>query len=509
MANATRCPRLQQPFDTTHRGLNPSEFGRVVGLVRQPRQRLLSKCASRHREHSAAFLGCARSTVANGHLGVMTHMLIGEDVPNKIGPLASLTPANVSDALRVVLHGFAVIGLLEEWDASLRLLHATLMPAVPISESERLNVHPSNASVESSPEVPRRPCEASRHYDEGRSVFDRRLADALTLDPDQIVYAEARRVFCRSYAQRVLGCDGDACDSAQLPLSCRAPCVLTQLPAATTVDALVAKWRLPHPYVQELLSGAPLIGAVATPSVGTVPVVRGHWQTLPVHIERALAERPAIQHRIVHMTSAQPYSIESYTSDGSRPSVSFWVITNDGNPDAGRAMRATWLRSERDVHLCVANATPHAHEPGIEALPVRVPWSPAYVRRPAPRPRIRNRFLRSKVYAILLRMCASSSEFSMLLDDDTAVNTTRLYQWLHLWNLPNRSRLLFEGNRSQPSDSNVLYGWAHELWKKKRRRRPWYLVQRRGARAPLHARVPGQLPATSRHVASRQQVWRR
>ena len=210
MANATRCPRLQQPFDTTHRGLNPSEFGRVVGLVRQPRQRLLSKCASRHREHSAAFLGCARSTVANGHLGVMTHMLIGEDVPNKIGPLASLTPANVSDALRVVLHGFAVIGLLEEWDASLRLLHATLMPAVPIAESERLNVHPSNASVESSPEVPRRPCEASRHYDEGRSVFDRRLADALTLDPDQIVYAEARRVFCRSYAQRVLGCDGDA-----------------------------------------------------------------------------------------------------------------------------------------------------------------------------------------------------------------------------------------------------------------------------------------------------------
>jgi len=158
------------------------------------------------------------------------------------------------------------------------------------------------------------------------------------------------------------------------------------------------------------------------------------------------------------MTSAQPYSIESYTSDGSRPSVSFWVITNDGNPDAGRAMRATWLRSERDVHLCVANATPHAHEPGIEALPVRVPWSPAYVRKPAPRPRIRNRFLRSKVYAILLRMCASSSEFSMLLDDDTAVNTTRLYQWLHLWNLPNRSRLLFEGNRSQPSDSNVLYG---------------------------------------------------
>ena len=195
----------------------------------------------RHREHSAAFLGCARSTVANGHLGVMTHMLIGEDVPNKIGPLASLTPANVSDALRVVLHGFAVIGLLEEWDASLRLFHATLMPAVPIAESERLNVHPSNASVESSPEVPRRPCEASRHYDEGRSVFDRRLADALTLDPDQIVYAEARRVFCRSYAQRVLGCDGDACDSAQLPLSCRAPCVLTQLPAATTVDALVAK----------------------------------------------------------------------------------------------------------------------------------------------------------------------------------------------------------------------------------------------------------------------------
>ena len=60
--------------------------------------------------------------------------------------------------------------------------------------------------------------------------------------------------------------------------------------------------------------------------------------------------------------------------------------------------------------------------------------------------RARNQFLRAKVYAMLLLMCKAPEDFSLMLDDDTAVNVTRLRKWL-------RTRAM-----ATPADRFMLYG---------------------------------------------------
>ena len=128
-------------------------------------------------------------------------------------------------------------------------------------------------------------------------------------------------------------------------------------------------------------------------------------------------------------------------------------------------MRQTWLRSEAHVRLCVAQG-PHVGETGLTTVRLSreaVPWldpeahtSDAEARsldglhprqtNNTEKLRARNQFLRAKVYAMLLLMCKAPEDFSLMLDDDTAVNVTGLREWL-------RTRAM-----ATPADRFMLYG---------------------------------------------------
>ena len=152
-------------------------------------------------------------------------------------------------------------------------------------------------------------------------------------------------------------------------------------------------------------------------------------------------------------------------SASARPTIGFWVLAHDKDPSYARAMRNTWLRAEAYVRLCVAHESPHAGEIGLTTVVLNrdpVPWlDPEAQLRDAdarsldglhPRQthdasklRARNSFLRAKVFAMLLRICAASEDFSMMLDDDTAIDVTRLRAWLR-----NRA--------TEKSSTPLLYG---------------------------------------------------
>jgi hypothetical protein len=154
------------------------------------------------------------------------------------------------------------------------------------------------------------------------------------------------------------------------------------------------------------------------------------------------------------------------TSESSaQPRIGFWVIAHDKDPSHAYAMRQTWLRSEAHVRLCVAQG-PHVGETGLTTVRLSreaVPWldpeahtSDAEARsldglhprqtNNTEKLRARNQFLRAKVYAMLLLMCKAPEDFSLMLDDDTAVNVTGLREWL-------RTRAM-----ATPADRFMLYG---------------------------------------------------
>ena len=94
-----------------------------------------------------------------------------------------LVASDVTKAVRIVREQFAFVGLLEQWQASVCVFHATLMRGVPINSTAELALtHPG----------PRRPLLHSHarpaDYDEGPL---RGFVDAA----DERVYAAARARF--------------------------------------------------------------------------------------------------------------------------------------------------------------------------------------------------------------------------------------------------------------------------------------------------------------------------
>ena len=103
--------------------------------MREPRQRLLSFCASHYRVNGTEYRQCAASTVSNNHLGVAAAQIAGVESGNSIRRMPSLTPAQLSEAISRLRHSFAFIGLQSEWDASLDLFHAQVRQESRVGEA--------------------------------------------------------------------------------------------------------------------------------------------------------------------------------------------------------------------------------------------------------------------------------------------------------------------------------------------------------------------------------------
>ena len=171
-----------------------------MGLLRQPRQRLLSFCAS-SRGFRGLFRECLTSTVS-GHLGVTAYQLVGVAVGNnaKQWPL----PLTKRDVRRALAHlsRLRFVGLQEEWASSVALFHVALMPSIPVVAAEAVNIHETpDVHRISAPSVQQRhgthSCRECQRYGEAElDTLPPNLQAQLALDPDQILYAYAVMVFC-------------------------------------------------------------------------------------------------------------------------------------------------------------------------------------------------------------------------------------------------------------------------------------------------------------------------
>mmetsp|Transcript_1226 Transcript_1226/g.3430 ORF Transcript_1226/g.3430 Transcript_1226/m.3430 type:complete len:392 (+) Transcript_1226:63-1238(+) len=204
-------PLLRRPIYLGHAGLRGSELGAAVALFRQPRQRLLSFCASRSGVlGSSEFNECIKQSVA-GHLGVVTYQLTGWAVGNSNRAWRAPNKSRVRDAIQRLVRGFAFIGLQEEWGTSVQLFHAMFMPGVAVMPAELLNVHETSAARGSNSshlswQQRRTLCERRDRY--GEAVFDELPPDLrlrLAQDPDQILYAIARVSFCNQLRVNGIG----------------------------------------------------------------------------------------------------------------------------------------------------------------------------------------------------------------------------------------------------------------------------------------------------------------
>ncbi len=74
--------------------------------------------------------------------GLQVFQLAGGDPGNKLARLPAINGASVKTAL-ARLQSFAFVGITDEWAASVRLFHQTLMPAQPVQSLELSNVHPT------------------------------------------------------------------------------------------------------------------------------------------------------------------------------------------------------------------------------------------------------------------------------------------------------------------------------------------------------------------------------
>ena len=151
--------------------------------------------------------------------------------------------------------------------------------------------------------------------------------------------------------------------------------------------------------------------------------------------------------------------------------LSFWILARERDISLAKINRETWLRKEHSVALCVANPPPN-----VAALP---DVHPLRIARSAPmwagsmldgeHPRIKaagvnaswwnasqpaigslaafNGFLRAKVKAMVQAICASGHAFSVIMDEDTAFNTTNLRRWIRAHTNDTRGKaMLYAGS---------------------------------------------------------------
>ena len=141
---AASCPRMWP--QTGHEPLAREQYGFVVGNFRHPRARMASFCR-RHAHHELqskeGMLRCLADTLRHKHYGIVVRLLTGHRLPN-VGndnspisqPSTAAQMAMLREALRVLRHGFAFVGLTEAWQASLQLFHERFLPGVGVERTE-------------------------------------------------------------------------------------------------------------------------------------------------------------------------------------------------------------------------------------------------------------------------------------------------------------------------------------------------------------------------------------
>ena len=258
------CPRLSTHFHTGHVPVPPIasvlQQG-VVALFRHPRSRMASFCrsqqfqASAGRQNLLARIGILNESsclvaMAMRHGAVQTRMVAGLSCggPKLCNTPIKLSAFNETLAVRVALarlsSAFAFIGLTEEWDASIQLFHARLMPMVPVHTTE---LQPRHTSVPGSSNISQ---ESSMIYHQERmfASFPPNARVAIQNDPDALIFARARQLFCSHYRSAVLF---PRCNhlSAVGP-STHIDCILRQTPS-TCIAALGPLVGVPAPSAKE------------------------------------------------------------------------------------------------------------------------------------------------------------------------------------------------------------------------------------------------------------------
>ena len=157
------------------------------------------------------------------------------------------------------------------------------------------------------------------------------------------------------------------------------------------------------------------------------------------------------------------------TAAAERENFAFWVNTHDFDPSIALSLRSSWLAAEL-AYLCVAASSPHAADSRLTALPTLRPWTGETGRTTnGTHPRLiahaphanasrhasldeHNMYLNAKLQAILTHMGGVASRgahaspgFYMLIDDDTAVNVTRMKAWVR-HNRRSPDHALYAGN---------------------------------------------------------------
>ncbi|KAJ8609537.1 hypothetical protein CTAYLR_006025 [Chrysophaeum taylorii] len=130
--------------------------------------------------------------------------------------------------------------------------------------------------------------------------------------------------------------------------------------------------------------------------------------------------------------------------DGRGVKVGFWIIGRETDPTRAVRNRETWLRDEPRVSIVVAKESGVASDARVVAVPVPAPVPAAeiasgsmlngtHVREQSTKRKyhVLNKFLRAKVLSMLVAICAAETEdFSVVMDEDTAINATNLRSWL-------------------------------------------------------------------------------
>lgn len=159
----------------THEGLGvnfETYKGHLVTMLRQPEQRILSAYHDTRWDHGASRFANA-SSYAKAVQGLMTCQLMGNKSVDPM-PKCEVTEADAHAAARRLREGFVFVGILEEWDLSMCLLHQML--GGPCLYSDFEDDRPSNSS---SPD----------------SSYDVTELEGFRDVLDRLVYDEARKIF--------------------------------------------------------------------------------------------------------------------------------------------------------------------------------------------------------------------------------------------------------------------------------------------------------------------------
>jgi len=279
----TICPRALVPMESGHVPMGVKELGVTVGMFRHPRSRMASHCrktvAKRSLPDDTAtnvevkneYMKCIEAHAKHNHLGVMTRMVAGETCGGAIGcnslsTLEALPEQVVVKALdRIAKGALLFVGITEDWNDSIDLFHAMVMPKVPVFSVELQNMHPSTKR-DASTDLMR------QENSFARMDLSTRYRNMLEHDPDHIIYARIRQIFCLNYwthvaAPRCPSMSDEAklmCIASKLPSKCHGD--LGPLPASpendkrmlAAAEAVIKRWGLQgrEDVSAEIVSGA-------------------------------------------------------------------------------------------------------------------------------------------------------------------------------------------------------------------------------------------------------------